>query len=202
MTPKMHFGIHYPNILDDVGPLCHVSSIRFESFHKIFKNVTKNVTCRKNLLKTCIFKLRMRYANFFLNFNSFFDPEIQSGKLTPISRDKIVSNFHCDIPLPENLFAANMVQKNSVIYKVWYVIQTGESFDQAPQFALITNVFVHGKEILLGCQHLTNLGFNTHFHAYRVEKEDFNFVKSINPKNIKTSYFFSGVDKHNYVLWD
>lgn len=61
----------------------------FESYHKIFKNVIKNITCRKNLLKSCLFKIRMRYAHFFMNFQSFFDIELKTGKLCRISSEEM-----------------------------------------------------------------------------------------------------------------
>lgn len=96
----------------------------------------------------------MRYAHFFLNFQSFFDSELKSGKLNQISRDEIVSNCRCDLPIPEFLFMTNMVVRNSLVYKVGYVIQTGRNKDETPEFALITNIFVHEKNIFLGCQSL------------------------------------------------
>lgn len=200
-TPKMHFALHYPNIMERIGPLCHVSSMRFESYHKIFKNVIKNINCRKNLLKSCLFKLRMRYANFFLDFQSFFDSELKTGKLSRISREEIISNYRSDLALPEVAFTTNMVERDSIVYKVGYVVQTGKTIDDTPIFALITDVFIHEKNIFLGCQTLNVLGFSTHFHAFRVEKENFMFIKSTNRLYTRSSYLFQGV-KDNFVMWD
>lgn len=201
-TPKMHFAIHYPNIMEQIGPLCQVSSMRFESYHKIFKIIVKNISCRKNLLKSCLFKLKMRYANFFLNFKSFYDSKIITAKLSQTSRDEIVANYRCEFPLPENLFVTNMVEKNSIVYKVGLVIQSGVDADDTPTFAIITNIFVHKSNIFLGCQSLKVLGFSTHFHSFRVEKEDFKFIKTTNSKYIRSSYVFLGINHDNYVLWD
>lgn len=95
-----------------------------------------------------------------------------------------------------------MVERNSVVYKVGYVIQTGTKKDETPEFALIKNIFVQEKNIFLGCQSLIVLGFSTHFHAFRVEKEKFLFVKQTNPKYVKSSFIFCGVNQNNYVMWD
>jgi len=146
--PKMHFALHYPNIMEQIGPLCYVSSMRFESFHKIFKNVIKNINCRKNLLKSCLFKLRMSYAHFFMNFQSFFDSEMKTGELTRISSKEIISNYRCDLALPEVFFLTSVVERDSIVYKVVYVVQTGKAIDDTPEFALITDVFVHEEKNL------------------------------------------------------
>src|ERR1700744_1823949 len=70
LTPKLHLMIHYADVMELIGPICILSSMRFESFHRIFKNIIKNLNCRKNILESCFFKIRMRYASFFLSFKS------------------------------------------------------------------------------------------------------------------------------------
>jgi hypothetical protein len=39
--------------------------------------------------------------------------------------------------MPEFLFTADMVERNSVVYKVGNVIQTGKKKDETPEFAFI-----------------------------------------------------------------
>lgn len=47
LKPKHHFMLHYPRIMKNVGSLSQFTSMRFESNHKIWKDVAKNITCRK-----------------------------------------------------------------------------------------------------------------------------------------------------------
>lgn len=126
---------------------------------------------------------------------------MKTGKLSLISRNEIVSIYRCDLALPEVFFHTSMVERDSIVYKVGYVIQTGKTVDDTPKFALIADIFIHGKNILLGCQTLSVLGFSTHFNAYRVQNENFNFIKSTNARYTRASYLFVGV-KDNFVLWD
>lgn len=70
LTPKLHFMVHYPRAMEMLGPISNISSMRFESFHCIFKNVIKNSNCRKDILQSCFFKMRMRFASMFLKFES------------------------------------------------------------------------------------------------------------------------------------
>lgn len=85
LTPKLHFMIHYPNIMKKVGPISGISSMRFESFHCIFKQIIKNITCRKSILESCFFKTRMRFASMFLKFRSIGNSTVVNGKKTEIS---------------------------------------------------------------------------------------------------------------------
>lgn len=52
LKPKHHFMVHYPKIMQMIGTIIQISSIRFESYHKKFKNVANVITCRINLLAT------------------------------------------------------------------------------------------------------------------------------------------------------
>jgi len=126
---------------------------------------------------------------------------MKTGKLTQISSKEIISNYRCDLALPEVFFRTSIVERDSIVYKVGYVVQTGKAIDDTPEFALITDIFVHEEKIFLGCQTLSVLGFSTHFHAFRVEKENLNFVKSTNILDTRASYLFEGV-RDNYVMWD
>ncbi|KYN28190.1 hypothetical protein ALC57_02390 [Trachymyrmex cornetzi] len=50
LKPKYHFMIHYPRIMNLIGPLIHVWSMRMEGKHRpVIKQVAKATNCRKNL---------------------------------------------------------------------------------------------------------------------------------------------------------
>lgn len=68
LKPKHHFMVHYPRILHMVGPVDLISLMRYESYHKKFKNFAKVITCRVNLLTTFSRKAEYQIANFLLNY--------------------------------------------------------------------------------------------------------------------------------------
>lgn len=86
LSPKMHFMVHYPRIMRSIGPLCYVSSMRYESFHKIFKNIIKNNNCRKNITASCAFKIKMRYADLFLNFETLSYDVVTAKKRNSLNK--------------------------------------------------------------------------------------------------------------------
>lgn len=172
LTPKMHFMLHYPEILDLVGPIFFLSTLRFESFHTIFKSVVKNIKCRKNIVKSCSVKIQMRYANLFLNFKSFKAP-LKTFKLSKTSSIKLLKKYTCNRPLNEFVTITKYAHTNAATFKTGFVIQTGTQNDETPPFALIHYIILNDQEILLGCQKLINLGFDSHYYAYVVELESF-----------------------------
>lgn len=145
--------------------------MRFESFHKIFKNTIKNIYCRKDILESCAFKIKMRYANLFLTFQTLQKSNLFTGKKTKIPSADLLKMFRCEIPLNEFVFHTKHLEIGSVVYKVGNVIHNQTEKDGTPIFVLIRH------QILLGCQSLTNLGFDNHFYSYKVELEDFFFYK-------------------------
>ena len=52
MKPKHHFLIHYPHVMKLMGPLWRLCSMRFESKHKVGKQVSRNANCRINVCHT------------------------------------------------------------------------------------------------------------------------------------------------------
>lgn len=205
LSPKLHFMIHYPRIMKSIGPLCYVSSMRFESFHRIFKIIIKNINCRKNITQSCAFKIKMRCASLFLNFKSLKGNHIKSAKKKKIPSQDVLKDFICSLPLSKFVFGTKNVEIGSVTYAIGNVIQDKLEKDGIPTFVLIKNIFLNDNNIvLLGCQSLTNLGFDNHFHAYKVDFENFFFIKSVKIKklNTKVSYIFNGPDNKNFVMWD
>lgn len=61
--PKHHFMLHYPNVNDMIGPICRISSLRYEAYHKKFKNVSRITACRINLLTTFARKIEYQFAD-------------------------------------------------------------------------------------------------------------------------------------------
>lgn len=55
LKPKYHFLVHYPRILQQLGPLKQMSCMRFEAKHKKHKETAKSVSSRKNPAYTLAF---------------------------------------------------------------------------------------------------------------------------------------------------
>lgn len=63
LKPKHHFMTHYANIIRKVGPLVHMSTLRFETKHKEFTKIAKSTNNYRNINKT----LSTRYQENLLS---------------------------------------------------------------------------------------------------------------------------------------
>lgn len=59
LKPKHHYMCHYPNLCYDYGPLCHLSTLRFESKHSYFERVIRSSQNFKNITYTMTTKHEM-----------------------------------------------------------------------------------------------------------------------------------------------
>ena len=55
ISPKQHFLLHYPNLIEKFGPLKHYWTFRFESKHRYFKQLIKSLHNYINITSTLLF---------------------------------------------------------------------------------------------------------------------------------------------------
>lgn len=201
LTPKLHFMIHYADIMEKIGPICFLSSMRFESFHRIFKNIIKNLNCRRNILKSCFFKIRMRHASFFLKFNSIGNSSILTGKKIKVPSCVLLQKYSCAVPLKEFVFTTSFVRTNAIMLKEGFVIHYENEDDESPIFVVIDKIILNENQVLFGYQVLSNLGFDDHYNAYKVERDEHFFIKPAN-FDVKPTYIFQAVANKQLVNWD
>ncbi len=199
LKPKHHFMIHYPRIMHYIGPLSSVSCMRYESYHKKFKNVSKVISCRINLLTTFAKKIEFQLSHFFLYFEkTLSDPKF--GKLVDV--DKICLfrkyGFASD---SKKIVVSNFVDVGGILFKRNSVIQIGKEADDTPVFGLISDVIVEDdNKILLGRQKVLNLGFIVRFYAFSVCIENEFFICQFSKDFFqKVSYIVDGIDNKKYV---
>ena len=63
MKPKHHFMVHYPSIMQQIGPLWNICCMRFESKNREAKQISRSAIFRVNVYRT--FALRHQ---LILNF--------------------------------------------------------------------------------------------------------------------------------------
>ena len=54
---------------------------------------------------------------------------------------------------------------------------------------LITNIILNDAQVLLGCQHISVLGFDKHFHAWSIELEEKFFIHPAKFKSLEEPVF-------------
>lgn len=65
LKPKFHYLTHYPYIMENVGPLINIWSMRFEAKHREFKIAAQAISSRKNICYTLTLKNQLKVAHQF-----------------------------------------------------------------------------------------------------------------------------------------
>lgn len=199
LKPKHHFMIHYPRIMQYIGPLSSVSCMRYESYHKKFKNVSKVVSCRINLLTTFAKKIEYQLSYFFLYFEKTLK-EPKFGKFEDMDKISLFRKYGFASD-SNKIVVSGFVDFGGILIKRNCVVQIGKEVDDTPVFGLISDVIVEDdNKILLGCQKIFNFGFTQHFYAFSVcvEKE-FHICQFSKDFFRKVSYIVDGSDHKKYV---
>ncbi|XP_030762279.1 uncharacterized protein LOC115887094 [Sitophilus oryzae] len=166
LTPKMHFLIHYPRTIINVGPLEKLSSIRFEAFHRIFKISASTVTCKINLPYTLATKCQFNLAYRFLSKKGFNDEIIVGSVLKTFSSLNLLhyKNY-------SNSNVVSWVKINGITFKKEFVIQVGRNNYGEPIFGWITDVlYENDNKIYMVYQEIICFGLNKHFKGFEIDR--------------------------------
>lgn len=166
---KHHLWVHYPSVVDMVGSVSRISCLRYEAYHKKFKNVSRMTTCRINLLTTFAHKIEYQFADLLLNFDTI-ECKMNFGPKENANYSFSANKYGFSMNL-KSIFVTNWIEKGGVAVKKNCVIQTGIEPDDSPIFGLVNEIYIiDDTKIFFGCQALENLGFDRHFYAYSVVK--------------------------------
>lgn len=194
LKPKHHFMIHYPEISKSIGPISSLSAMRFESFHKNFKSVSKTISCRINMLTSLTTKYEYQVANLLLNFKSFH-AELSSGPALKINRHNFLQKYKFDLSGFENFKITNWVKIDGLLIKNNVVIQVGVEKDETFHFGIVKNILHINNEIYLCLQDIETIGFDEHYDSFKIKLETKHFVCHIKALNLdKLSYVIDGID--------
>ncbi|XP_050521310.1 uncharacterized protein LOC126894381 [Daktulosphaira vitifoliae] len=96
LKPKHHHMVHYPLIMDKIGPLINIWSMCYEAKHKESKVAAQATSNRKNICYTLFLKNQLIVSHKLNSKNNSFDPSIlfNIGKriVLSIEETQIISN--------------------------------------------------------------------------------------------------------------
>lgn len=159
LKSKFHILIHYVRIMLLIGPVIHVSAIRFESKHRDIKAIVHATASRKNILKTVSIRHQLSLMRFqYLKYKKFY---VTNG---PEEGDDVV---HICFPSAQTRKTLTYIIINDVTYKTGTII-VADICDSGPCFGKIDMVFVVDDVIYFRYIPFKIIGFNYHFYAYSV----------------------------------
>ena len=88
LKPKHHFLLHYPDIIEQSGPIIHLWSMRGEAKHKELKKYSNSISSRVNLPYSILFKQQIKFSYRVFSARGFKD-ELKFGPV--VKNNSIIS---------------------------------------------------------------------------------------------------------------
>jgi len=169
LKPKHHFMLHYSEIIRKIGPLKTFWTMRFESKHRMSKNICKNINNFKNITKS----VAQRYA---LGFASLMQNEFQnneSGLEFSGSKYRILKHSEQKVFL---MSALNLSDNDSVLFHRkcevnGFVLQKDMLFvrtwsENGPVISKVLDIFTNNSDSNIMYIDIETTEFWSHFNAY------------------------------------
>ncbi|KAL1473652.1 hypothetical protein MTO96_038540 [Rhipicephalus appendiculatus] len=87
VTPKLHFLVHYPRFVREMGPLKHLWSMRFEAKHQQFKKLATSAKNFRNLTYTLCMRHQLKQG-YQLHSSQLYEP-LATAQSRPVVWDAL-----------------------------------------------------------------------------------------------------------------
>lgn len=198
LIPKHHFMTHYGNVIRQMGPLVHMSMMRFEAKHTFFKNVARHTNNFVNINKTLATKAQQHSAS---SENTFCD-KITHSKEKPVNIEFIKSHFDPPI-LSHVLNSSNCYELNSFSFNAYKYerrsILSHQKCLYEIEMILLTDTqffFVAKKMDLLG-----NHAFSQSIEVNKPESQNYSLI-AFEKLLHKKPYSCKFIDARQFVIVD
>uniref|UniRef100_A0A2R5L642 Uncharacterized protein n=2 Tax=Ornithodoros turicata TaxID=34597 RepID=A0A2R5L642_9ACAR len=162
IPPKLHYMIHYPRIIRELGPLRQYWCLRFEAKHQFLKNHATRVHNFRNIPYTLARKHQL-LQSYQLSTN-FMDRSCTTTNLRPAD----LSSAH---PCTHHLFCSNVNLADSakfdgLSYKVGDILVMAGGDN--PKFAQVQELLVSAGRLYLQLEQMFLEAFCKHTFAYKL----------------------------------
>ena len=199
MPFKFHALTHYPFIIEQVGPISHLMSIRLEGKHRLLKQFSVASNSFKNICLTIAkrhqisFALRCMQQRGFMSVSDVFEDNGKSVCDT-ISETEFCSVIcsNLNAKSSEHIYSTNSISLNNVIFKVGHVVYLGyNDIRHNPNFYKILFIFQRNKSYFIIGSFLNCVEYFDHYQCYHVKEVgvhrviDFVFLRNPFPLTLR-----------------
>jgi len=178
-TPKLHYMVHYPNLIRKFGPLRAMWCLRFEGKHQYFKKLAGVVCNFKNICLTLGHRHQMRQC---WQLSSTYTLETQQeqvgGKSVPFMsltntvRDHLRSICNLstsEVNPKECVLKVRQLNLHSIKYQIkdFFIVKLLHE-EQIPLFSKVLDIVNFRSQWLICSRLYRAVKYNDHLHAYSV----------------------------------
>lgn len=186
LIPKLHNLVHYVRVIKTMGPVVHMNAQRFESKHKVFKQLIGRSPNYRNICKT----LAIRHQQHIAMSDFGLKDKISSGIRSLMTIDKCEDDYELiNICLNNRgVYETKYFCYNNYKYKNRNMIINGNTLFQ------IRKILIIDEEFYFHCSTYVLLEFNSFYFAYKIHPKSpeektilkFDGLSSKAPYEIKT----------------
>lgn len=161
LIPKHHFMTHYPFAIEQIGPLVHLSTMKYESKHREFTRIVQKSNNFINVSKS----LSNKYQRSAVFKKPYSDNICHSPVIKPFRCNSIEPSL-IDILWPNNLipeFVVNSVKINSNKYDNGLIIKSDCFFHE------IKTILLTGNEYEFLCVQYNPIHYEKNLHCIELE---------------------------------
>ncbi len=160
LRPKHHYMLHYSRIMRLMGPLGKLSSMRYESKHRINKIIANATTSRLNICKTIAIKNQLKFCQRLLNNDGNSDI-FECGPIDSESLQKVYGRIEKVCLVKYIKFLGHEIKPNKNV-----LIRPSENY---LEMLLVENIMIRElHKVVLSCKPL-KYNFDPHLDAFEIE---------------------------------
>lgn len=165
VTPKMHFMVHYPRIVSQLGPLVQYWCMRFEAKHQYFKRLATRTMNFRNIAKTMASRHQLLQG---YQLSSLGATDILCTGQKKANRDDLPAVLQSSVTDTENMWKVKSVSWRHSTYRVGDVLimKKGEN----PKFSLVDSIYMRDQAVFLIMAPLEVEHFRRHRFSYLVSQ--------------------------------
>ena len=191
---KHHHLIHYATLIRRFGPLMRYSCMRFESKHQRSKKLLHIAGNFKNVPKSCAYRHQHNVAFRLLQTTADVQSGLVIGPGSVITLSELQNGYDINsslenIGMYSELYDANWIEITGVRYKHSAVVMCGIESETTPIFIEVQHILVRnsaslGQAVWFVGEKFETRYFNSHFHAWCVEKQLPAVTMSVDPRTL------------------
>lgn len=176
LIPKHHFLVHYPFMMDQVGPLVHTWCMRFEAKHMFAKRLSAVVCCFKDICKTVTERHQMSHCGkWFLESSNAIEAAMSVPDVTPcqvcdIDGFQLLLQDISGLSAEDEIHVADLITYFGTVYRVGMAVAV-DILNECPKFCRIKSILLIGQSIYLHGDSWEVSHFEEHLHSFAVHRD-------------------------------
>lgn len=160
LKPKHHHMTHYAHVIRNVGPLVHMSTMKFEMKHKEFTRISKVTNNFRNINKTLVNR----------HLERSFSKNMYTDVITHAVFRKVDKNFEEEFKMILNDFVITEVLRGKWLKINSDYYESGLFLKSGTRFFKILHIIRHRNEYFFICSEYENNNFDHFLHSIEIRE--------------------------------